>query len=228
MCNHLATPSDEQILAEAPELAVPEIPELFHLNAFSHPEIPIQTMPDPDEIQMAEWGLVANFAKVKTDFQKKYATVNARNDKILTPKSMYRPFVAEQRCLIWVTGFYEYHEQPDKFKIPHFIYMPGKPAFTMGGLYNIWNGQLTTTIITTDANERMAFIHNKKKRMPLIIPPNARKTWLSGLDDMGVEEMLLPLADGVLADHTVSKSLLKLPPTDPQNQEPEVYEGYEG
>ncbi len=41
-------------------------------------------------------------------------------------------------------------------------------------------GNLTCSIITTAANELMSEIHNTKKRMPVILNPEAEKAWLGG------------------------------------------------
>ena len=53
--------------------------------------------------------------------------------------------------------------------------MPDNELFTFAGLYSDWKNPLTNqiirtyTIITTEANELMAQIHNSKKRMPVVL-----------------------------------------------------------
>jgi len=60
----------------------------------------------------------------------------------------------------------------------------GEDIFSFAGLYNEWtepNTQAkihTFTIITTEANEGMSFVHNSKKRMPVIISPEGESKWL--------------------------------------------------
>ena len=39
---------------------------------------------------------------------------------------------------------------------------------------------LSSAIITMPANEPLTEIHNAKQRMPLILPPDAVDTWLTG------------------------------------------------
>lgn len=60
--------------------------------------------------------------------------------------------------------------------------------FAFAGLYSVWtnpqNGQqmLTYTILTTEANELMAKIHNTKKRMPVVLNSEHHNLWLTGED----------------------------------------------
>lgn len=73
--------------------------------------------------------------------------------------------------------------------------------FAIGGLYNTWRNPatdeeiLTCTIGTTDANELMQFIHNTKKRMPMLLNKVNQYRWL---DDVSVEDFLFPNYNPVL------------------------------
>jgi len=57
----------------------------------------------------------------------------------------------------------------------------------MAGLYDEWINRYTGefmrtfTIITTEANELMAEIHNQKKRMPLLLDSNSIDDYLAGI-----------------------------------------------
>jgi len=50
----------------------------------------------------------------------------------------------------------------------------------------------TFSIITTEANEQMAEIHNVGKRMPLIIPPDLRHNWLLAEGREEIENLMQP------------------------------------
>ncbi|WP_010664090.1 SOS response-associated peptidase family protein [Marinilabilia salmonicolor] len=59
-------------------------------------------------------------------------------------------------------------------------------AFAFAGLLNTWTNKNTLetlnayTITTTAANELMSEIHNTKKRMPVMLSPEAENDWLKG------------------------------------------------
>jgi putative SOS response-associated peptidase YedK len=60
----------------------------------------------------------------------------------------------------------------------------------MAGLYDSWMNPHSNeilysfTIITSEANDFMAEIHNSKKRMPLILNANDEESWLNGEDEI--------------------------------------------
>ena len=62
--------------------------------------------------------------------------------------------------------------------------LKGQNAFALAGLYDTWTNPFTGeklntfTVITTRANPKMEEIHNLKKRMPVILPPDREKQWL--------------------------------------------------
>jgi putative SOS response-associated peptidase YedK len=66
--------------------------------------------------------------------------------------------------------------------------LPHHELFAIAGLWSQWedtsNGEIifSYTMVTTEANELMAKIHNTKKRMPLILTPENEKAWLEGAD----------------------------------------------
>jgi putative SOS response-associated peptidase YedK len=81
----------------------------------------------------------------------------------------------------------------------------------MAGLYNLWvspegNRVCTSTIITTDANEELAPIHD---RMPVILPMDDTSRWL----DPAIHEkdkllpMLKPCPAGEMELYEVSASV---------------------
>ena len=63
--------------------------------------------------------------------------------------------------------------------------MAAKKYFHIAGLYDQWvetsTGEIfnTFSIVTTDANDLLAVIHNSKKRMPVILDRQSEKRWIS-------------------------------------------------
>ncbi|PQJ12848.1 hypothetical protein CJD36_003645 [Flavipsychrobacter stenotrophus] len=131
-------------------------------------------------------------------------------------KRTYKDYILPKRGLLLLTGFYEGQEQPDKTSQPFYIYPQDGGLLTLGCVYSDWYNKeedkqvKTFSIITTAANELMAEIHNKKKRMPLIIPPERRDWWLSkDLSKAELENYFVPFPNGYLQAHKVSRNLYK-------------------
>ncbi len=129
---------------------------------------------------LARWGLIPAWAK---DEKIAYRTINARAET-LAEKPAFREAYKKRRCLIPADGFYEWQHH-DSEKRPYFIRMKNKGLFTFAGLWEQWQGGAgetveSTTIITTSANGVVARLHD---RMPLIVPPTRRGTWLDLVAD---------------------------------------------
>lgn len=153
-------------------------------NGFAHPFMPIIVDQRPDIITGANWGLLPTWAK-DTSFQKN--TLNARIET-LDEKPSFRNSI-KNRCLIPASNFYEWQWQDAKGKEKKkFSIGTDEDLFAFAGLYSIWNNpqtghqMLTYTILTTDANELMAKIHNTKKRMPVVLNSEHHNLWLQGED----------------------------------------------
>ena len=150
-----------------------------NFNGFNHPLTPIITDENPTLIQQAEWGLLPFFVKDIKEFRKKTNTLNAKIETVEKMPS-FRNSV-DNRCLIIASSFHEWkHLDNGKIKVKHEISVPGNELFAMAGLYSDFEDNITYTILTTEANELMATIHNSKKRMPVILRKEEEKLWLGG------------------------------------------------
>jgi putative SOS response-associated peptidase YedK len=90
-------------------------------------------------------------------------------------------------------------------KQPYAITVPGLELLAFAGLWERWKppeGEPveTFTIVTTDANESVAKIHD---RMPVILPLDAVDTWLTAPPDEA--RALLKPYDGPMALRAVGK-----------------------
>lgn len=194
MCNYISLLSEAQELEEyygAEYVGEPYHRE-FRINGFANPKVPIIMDGDTDHIIPAEWGLIPLWSKNR-DFQKK--TLNARIETADELKS-YKNSV-NQRCLILVNGFHEWKwlDEKGKNKEQYLIKVKDQPIFALGGLYNIWKDPEsglnipTVTVVTTQANELMAEIHNTKQRMPILLNKQVQYRWL---DDFPLEDFAFP------------------------------------
>ncbi len=220
MCNRVATPREDEIQGYFDKLSgslrrlfvvEPFVP-YYHVSSFPMPKLPFVAMDDPDRVAPAMWKFMPERATI--DVFKKYDTANAKAEEIFE-KQTYRKSIASSRGIVILKGFFEGMEQPDKTVQPYFIYPANGDMLMLGCVYSDWhNPELgatvrTFSIITTNANLRMAQIHNKKRRMPLVILPGRMDEWLDNLSPTQIKEMMQPLPDGYLADHQVSRDLYK-------------------
>jgi len=187
-----------------------EFDPINHTSAFEHPTVPILTSAQSDQFQGMRWGLIPSWIKTEKDANEiSIKTLNARADSI-TEKPSFRQVVKTNRCIIPVTGFFEW-QHIDKKKIPWFIKLKNEDLFSLAGLWSEWvnpqTGELlkTFTIITTDANDLMAKIHNTKKRMPAILTRDSEHSWLD--NNLSIEQyptIIKPLNNELLEAYTIS------------------------
>jgi putative SOS response-associated peptidase YedK len=135
---------------------------------------------------LLRWGLIPSWAK---DRDLSYKMINARAETV-ADKPAWRNAFRHRRCLIPVTGFYEWQQADDKQ--PYNITSTDGHPFALAGLWEHWEGDNeiveSCTIIVTTANAQMQPVHD---RMPVILDPVDHDLWL----DPGVadKERLLPL-----------------------------------
>lgn len=230
MCFH------KSLAVSAPELetrydaVMPEarFQPVYHTNAYQFPAWPILTKQDPGvdspgKLQLIHWGLIPRWTKTRDDAADiRTKTINARSETMYEKPSYRSAAQAGKRCLIPVTGFYEWHTIGTK-KFPFYISPTDQKIVSIAGLWDEWldsdTGELipTYTLLTTDANPLVAAIHNTKKRMPCLLTPEAEHAWLH--DDLTQADVLELLAQPYPADrmhsHSISKRITsRTEPTD--------------
>ncbi|MFX0556058.1 SOS response-associated peptidase [Maribacter sp. CXY002] len=190
---------------------------IYHSSGFNHPEVLIYTDRSPDFPEVATWGLVPYW--VRDNEQRKELwnnTLNARGETIFE-KPSFRTAARNNRCVIYVDGFYEHYYKEGK-TFPFFIYHKNKEPLALAGLWSEWHdpesrGLINTfTIVTTKANKLMERIHNnpkiKESRMPLILPTELEEKWLNpimdDLDIAAVQELIQKYPEGELIAHPVA------------------------
>jgi putative SOS response-associated peptidase YedK len=85
------------------------------------------------ECVMARWGLVPSWAK---DLKIGNQCINAKAETVTT-KPAFRSAFKSRRCLVPVSGFYEWQKQ-GKAKQPYWIGMIDKEPFAFAGLWERW------------------------------------------------------------------------------------------
>jgi putative SOS response-associated peptidase YedK len=178
-------------------------------------------------VEAYHWGLVPKWAK---DPKIGSRMINARSET-LAEKNAYKAAFKRRRCIIPADGFYEWKKPPEGSprktpKQPYFINRADGERLAMAGLWEVWKGQRppkgtetepaggpaadeelhSCTIITTEANETMAPLHD---RMPVLLPESAWDEWLDpandDLDTLG--KLLVPARPSLLATRPVSTAV---------------------
>lgn len=170
------------------------------------------------EVDYARWGLRPGWAKDSGP-----RPINARLETVAT-SGMFRSAFTSQRCLVPMTGYYEWETTPSG-KQPHYIHADGPLA--AAGLYaarkDPASGEwaLTYTVITREARDASGEIHD---RMPVFVLPDLWGEWLSPdalADKETMTDRLTASSDEVaqtMTTHRVDRrvnSTQKADPTDP-------------
>jgi putative SOS response-associated peptidase YedK len=156
-----------------------------HFNIAPSQFMPVIVQHERIEMVIMQWGLIPNRVK---DPEKSMHPINAKAET-LAEKPMFCGLLKNRRCIVPASGFYEWKKEGTR-KIPFYIHLNNSPLFAIAGLFDMWRdagneAHLTYTIITTDANELVAPLHN---RMPAILKREDENRWLTG-DAPGPDEM---------------------------------------
>ncbi|QLG46505.1 SOS response-associated peptidase [Costertonia aggregata] len=164
----------------------------YFQSAFDHQNLYIIPQQKSSEIVPATWGLVPKWAMKGdiSEFLDKNYTNNARSESIFD-KPSFKDFPLTNRCLIAANGFFEPHHA-NGTAFPYFCHYKTDKIFFFAGLYSeIDDGLYSTTIITVEANELFSEVHNKKKRMPLVLDTEFEQEWLRpDLEELHVKDLM--------------------------------------
>jgi len=175
MCGRFTITSIDDLLDEFGGLELPaELGPRF--NVAPTQSVPIIANESRGEVKLVRWGLVPYWAKELAIGNR---MINARSET-LASKPAFRAAFSRRRCLVLADGFYEW-KRDGKAKTPYCVRLANKRPFSFAGLWERWKAPddtevLSCTIITGEANEVMAPIHD---RMPIIVAGADRERWLS-------------------------------------------------
>ena len=163
----------------------------------------------------SKWGLVNSWAK---DAKRAAAQINARAETIDRAPA-FREAFEKRRCVVPADGYFEWLGAKESRR-PIWFHRPDGGLLLFAGLYESWQPQpgewqRTFTIITTDANELTAPVHD---RMPAILDDEAVDAWLyQGEDDLQrLRSLLRPAPDDLLIATPVSQRVKSVKNDDPE------------
>jgi len=218
MCGRFTLTIDPTQLQEAFPWAV--IPDDILPRYNIAPSQPVAVIPNTDDhrVSMFKWGLIPSWSKNPSIGER---MINARAET-LAEKPSFRNAYRRRRCLILADGFYEWKQDPNlRSKQPMYICLNNSQPFAFAGLWEVWKSPEgdevhSCTIITTGPNTLLEPIHN---RMPVILPADAYKEWLSVEDRQPAQlnGLLVPYPPSEMMAFPVSRMV-----NSPQAESPEL------
>jgi putative SOS response-associated peptidase YedK len=144
------------------------------------------------------WGFLPHWYKSPSDGP---LLINARGET-LAEKPAFRDACRTRRCLIPVSGFYEWTKDPDGKRLPWYIQTDAS-VIAFAGVWQQWHKDampLTTcAIVTVASSGPLSDIHH---RMPLRIAPEDWPLWL-GEEGKGAARLMTGSPGDVFSFHRV-------------------------
>src|SRR5438477_836833 len=197
------------------------VPRRFNA-APSHELLVIRRNPQTGKrsLDFLKWGLIPYWCKDRKGGRK---PINAKMETIASLPT-FRDAYARRRCIVPVDGFFEWKAiKGQRAKQPYAIAMKDGAPFGIAGVWENWkepaSGEWIRTfaIVTTDANEMVAHIHD---RMPAILAPADYTRWLS--DEPDPRDLLRPFPADLMRMWPISTRVNK-----PENDDPSIIEPIE-
>jgi len=150
------------------------------------------------------WGLIPSWWK-KPLKDMRLATFNARAETI-AKKPMFRDSFNRRRCLMPVSGYYEWADTPDG-KQPYYFTRRDGQVLTIATVQDVWNDPETgervrsCSMVITGPNKLAAEVH---ERMPVILEAQDFEQWERG-DVNEAAALMNPAGEDVLQKWPVAK-----------------------
>lgn len=212
MCNHYQISKDQQAalfqwMAPLLKNSIPDPAPEFTSHIYPKYPAPVIIQQGGERfLSLKKWGIPLKI-KGATKMLERHVT-NARNDKLLNYP--WRISVAERRCLIPATGYYEPGLGPVGNKGEICFSLKAQPFFYFAGLWE----EGAFTMVTTDPND---YVRNYHDRMPVILASHLATEWLG--DEPLDKERLRMLCEGLPMD-ALQHEEVSSPPSIKKGQEP--------
>ena len=171
-------------------------------------------------IERVRWGLVPFWA-ADLKSASKYSLINARSEEIME-KRTYKQAFEKRRCIVPLSGFFEWKRPEDGPKQPFVIRHKDQSIMSVAGVWERWEDKESDTevhsfsILTTGPNALMKRIHN---RMPVILEKKDEEKWLDpeNHDTASLQKLLKACPANSLEAFEVSPMV-----NSPKNNFPEI------
>ena len=110
------------------------------------------------------WWLVPYWS---SDPKPRYSMFNARSDALRSSRA-FRGAFERRRCLVPVTGFYEWIKEGTR-RLPQHVTAADGGALLLAGIWEHWHSDTQAidsfALVTTDVNPALAFLHDRQPAM---------------------------------------------------------------
>jgi len=168
-----------------------------------------------NNLVIANWGYFPDWLKSQSNPRPLF---NTRYESLLEKKTFTSAF-KNSRCLIPISGWYEWKEE-DGIKQPYYFFDISESLLFAAGLY--WNrssGDIETSIITREAVSSLQSIHN---RSPLLLTEKQRELWVSDLSSEEIYSQILDYTYEDIEFHKVDRAV-----NNPKNNNDSLIRKYE-
>ena len=168
-----------------------------------------------NNLVIANWGYFPDWLKSQSNPRPLF---NTRYESLLEKKTFTSAF-KNSRCLIPISGWYEWKEE-EGIKQPYYFFDTSKSLLFAAGLY--WNrssGDIETSIITREAVDSLQVIHN---RSPLLLTSEHRDMWVSDLSSEEIYSEILDYTYDDIEFHKVDRAV-----NNPKNNNDSLIRKYE-
>ncbi|MBL8265548.1 SOS response-associated peptidase [Steroidobacter sp.] len=153
-------------------------------NVSTRNNVPVVRLHDGEvEGVMMRWGLIPEWAEGDP---LKACTTNAPTDELDRNKAFSGAWWRSQRCIVPISGFYGWQLTPHQYLQPYFARLVNRSVF---GVAAIWDRSVnkdeddvidSCALLTVEANQLLADVHNTSRRMPAILHKSEYEPWLRG------------------------------------------------
>ena len=164
-------------------------------------------------LQPLRWGLIPHGCRDSAGGRR---PINARCETVRDLPT-FRDAYRRRRCIVPVDGFFEWKAVKGRSaKQPYAIAMKDGAPFALAGIWENWKASgewvRTFAIITTDANELVAGIHD---RMPVILARDDYARWLG--EEPDPHDLMRPFPAGLMRLWPISPRV-----NTPENDDPSI------
>lgn len=215
MCGRFAVtlPTDAmaQLFAAVPGNDLPSVP---NYNVCPTTQVHVVSLAETGRrLGAMRWGFLPHWYKSPTDGP---LLINARAETI-AEKPAFRAACRERRCILPISGFYEW-TRTEEAKLPWYITRTDGAPMALAGIWQTWGEDAAPTcaVVTTEAGAPMSDIHH---RVPVILEPSDWGKWL-GEEGKGAALLMKPPSEDVLAFRRVDVAVNSNRASGPQLIEP--------
>ncbi len=189
MCGRLNVTDDPltQLLMDA--FGITAVVETNHNLAPTQSLLVVRATPAGEyDSAVMRWWLTPSWSKTVNT---KYSLFNAKSETLAEKRSFALPF-RTRRCLVPVTGYYEWQTQ-QRQKLPFYVRSTDNQGLLLAGLWDSWSDPASgetiesCTIVTAAAHENLQPLHH---RQPVFLSSEEAKAWLEPDAD---PDQLIPL-----------------------------------